>query len=267
MRKKYILLFLSLITFQSLLGQVGVEEIEEETYEEEEEEIVYDFDKTLMIGANFQLGFPLDQFGDNIDVIGWGFGGNVMWQFKRNEQLFAGIDFGYQNYDSESRITTFGFNEEYELKTKNSMVLAHLQLRIYPKVDFFIQPYFEGLFGIKSLFTRSTEKDVFTNETFNSQFDNSDYAWSVGGAVGFEIPIQKKYLFFEGRLAYLKGTSADYYARRPGNPNYINPLEVFELKNSATDLLMPQIGIKFLIGFSKNSPEEYEEDNYESDEY
>ena len=268
MRKKYLFLLFGILFFNGIFAQEEAGgENEEVYYDDEYEEDEIELEKSMLVGINFQIGRPTGAFGENIDIIGWGFGGNLMWQFKSNPQLYAGLDFGFQNYDSESRINIFGFGEESELKTKNSMVLGHFQLRFYPKIDFFIKPYFEGMFGVKTFLTRTIETDLVTNETYNSQFDNSDFAWSMGGALGFEIPIQKKYLFLEGRVAYLKGTSGEYYARRPGNPNYFNPIEVFELKNSATDLILPQIGIKFLIGFAKNSDEEYEEEYYEDDEY
>ena len=268
MRKKYIFLFLAFFVFNFSFAQVDEES--EENYEEEIAD-EYNFEKSIFLGTNFQLGIPLGKFGENIDYTGWGFGGNVMWKFKKDVPVYGGIDFSFQNYDFKA-ITevTFDF-EEYETKTKNSIVLSHVQIRFYPEVDFFLHPYVEGMIGVKSLLTRTilTDKTDGADDQINSQFENSDFALSLGGAIGFEIPISKKYLFLDVRCSYLKGNSGEYYVRKEDDSVFLNPIDVFEIKNSATDLLVPQIGIKFLIGFGNKNDEEYydENDSYDEEEY
>ena len=268
MRKKNI--FLILVLFLSNYSIAQVAEVEEENYEEEVEE-EYNFKKSFFLGANFQLGLPQGKFGDNINYTGWGFGGNVMWQFKKDVPVYGGIDFSFQNYDFQA-ITevTFDF-EEYETKTKNSIVLSHVQIRFYPEVDFFFQPYVEGMFGVKSLLTRTilTDKTDGADDQINSQFENSDFALSLGGAIGFEIPLSKNHLFLDVRCSYLKGVSGEYYVRKEDDANFVQPIDVFEIKNSATDLLTLQVGIKLLIGFGNQNNDEYydENDNYEEEEY
>ncbi|MEM6964806.1 MAG: hypothetical protein AAF573_08585, partial [Bacteroidota bacterium] len=44
----------------------------EDTYQEEEEDTQeFYFEKSILMGFNFQLGIPQGQFGDNVDVTGW----------------------------------------------------------------------------------------------------------------------------------------------------------------------------------------------------
>jgi len=234
-----------------------------EDYEEELEEDEFQFDKVFFMGTNFQLGFPQGILGRNIDYVGWGFGGNIMWSFKKLP-LYGGLDFGFQNSDFEADIVLTGFNEELENRTKNSMVLMHFQLRYYPNVSFKVKPYVEALIGTKGFITRTIVKDITNgaNETINSEFNKAKFAVSFGAAVGFEIPLMKNYLFLDARCAYLKGTSTEYYARIDGNPSYFEPLDAFELKTSFTDLLVPQIGVKFMIGLGGD---DYEEEYYEEE--
>lgn len=265
MQIKYIFLFLIFLPFHDLFAQVA--EVEDETYEEEVEE-EFKFEKSFFLGTNFQLGLPQGKFGENVNYTGWGFGGNVMWKLRKNTPLYMGVDFSFQNYDFQS-VTEITFNlEEYETRTKNSIVLSHLQFRFYPEIDFPINPYIEGLIGVKSLLTRTilTDKTDGIDEQINSQFENSDFALSLGGAIGFEIPLRKNYLFLDVRCSYLKGASGEYYARKEDDSNFVEPLDVFEIKNSATDLLIPQIGIKVLIGFGNQNEEDYYEENYDYDE-
>ena len=266
MRKKNIFLILVLFVFNYSFAQVA--EVEEEVEEVEEE---YNFKKSIFLGANFQLGLPQGKFGDNINYTGWGFGGNVMWKFKKDVPIYGGIDFSFQNYDFQAiREVTFDL-EEYETKAKNSIVLSHVQIRFYPEVNFFLQPYVEGMIGVKSLLTRTilTDKTDGANDQIDSQFENSDFALSLGGAIGFEIPISKNHLFLDVRCSYLKGVSGEYYVRKEDDSVYVQPIDVFELKNSATDLFIPQIGVKFLIGIGNQNNDEYydENDNYDDEEY
>ncbi|MEM6965947.1 MAG: hypothetical protein AAF573_14360 [Bacteroidota bacterium] len=137
--------------------------------------------------------------------------------------------------------------------------MSHFVVRFYPEIDYWVRPYFEGALGMKSLFTRTVIKDRTggINETINSQFDQSDFALSLGGAVGFEIPIKKEYLFVEAKCSFYKGFTAEYYARRDDYQGSLIPINAFEIRKSNTDFIVPQIGFKFLIGFGNN--EEYEE--------
>ena len=67
----------------------------------------------------------------------------------------------------------------------------------------------------------------------------------------------------------MKGVSGEYYVRKENDSNFVDTIDVFELKNSTTDLFVPQIGVKFLIGIGNQNYEEYIEDNdsYDDEEY
>ncbi len=255
---------MSLVFFQNIQAQVDDSQSEEE--EEEEEEYYEDdfqFDNVMFVGLNFQLGIPQSNFGNNVDYVGWGFGGNIIKQVRDGSPLYAGVDFGYLNFDRERDVTLNSFNENIETETKNTIVTAHLLLRFYPEVNFFIEPYFEGLFGMKSIFTRTVLTDISNgNETLNSQFDESDFAISYGAAIGVEIPVIKEYLSIDLRCAFQKGAVAEYYTRIEDAVNTQIPLDAFELKNSNTDLLVPQIGVTFMIGMGQQDDEDYYEEDY-----
>ena len=268
--KKIIFLFFILLLSNGVFSQTDEqleESADEEYYEEEstdEEDEEFHFKNTILMGLNFQLGFPQGRFGENVNYTGWGFGGNIMWKFKKDLPLYGGIDLGFQSYDFEGIVeTNFDF-EEIETKTRNSMALGHFQLRFYPEINFRIRPYFEGMFGAKSFLTKTTYTDVTNgnDDTFESNFEKATFAFSYGGAIGLDIPIKRDFFYIELRCAYLKGTAAEYYTRKKQAPNYLYPIEVFEIKNSVTDLLMPQIGIKYLIGFG-NTDDDDEDDNWE----
>ena len=264
MIKKYLLLLLLALISISLFAQEEGEEYEGEEIIEEEyfDEPEYNFKRTMLIGGNFQLGIPQGQLRRNLDKTSWGFGGSLLGRLRSENPIFVGIDFSIQTFDNETLFEQELFNgilEEFQVTTKNHVMNAHFLVRYQPEVNFFIKPFVEGMLGTKWFYTRTVVKDVNDNsgETLSSDFDRGDWAASLGAAVGFQINLSKNYLFLEGRCAYLKGTSAEYLVRRADDPGgYIDPIEAFEPMNSVTDLLIPQIGLKFLLGVGNQEEEE-----------
>ena len=105
-----------------------------EVEDKNEVEEAYSFEKSLFLGANFQLGFPQGIFGDNINYTGWGFGGNVLWKLKQDVPVYGGIDFSFQNYDFQA-ITEITFDlEEYETKTISTALLID---SLYQNTNYF----------------------------------------------------------------------------------------------------------------------------------
>ena len=264
MIKNYLLLLLlTMFTFSLLAQEEGGEYEDDEMIEEEYfDEPEYNFKRTMLLGANFQLGIPQGQMRRNLDKTSWGFGGSLLGRLGSESPIFAGIDFSIQTFDRETLFEEELFNgvlEQFQVTTKNHVMNVHFLVRYEPEVNFFIQPFVEGLLGAKWFYTRTVVKDVNDNsgETLSSDFDRGDWAASVGAAVGFKINLSRNYLYLEGRCAYLKGTSAEYLVRREdASGGYIDPIEAFEPMNSVTDLLIPQIGLKFLIGTGNLDNEE-----------
>jgi len=271
MIKNYLLLLLLTMFSIWLLAQEEGEEYEDDEMVEEEyyDEPEYNFKRTMLIGGNFQLGIPQRQLKRNLDKTSWGFGGSLLGKLRGDHPVFVGIDFSIQTFDSETLFEQELFNgvlEEFQITTKNHVMNTHFFVRYQPEFNFFIQPFVEGLLGAKWFYTRTVITDVNDNSGGNlsSDFDRGDWAASFGAAVGFQINLSRNYLFLEGRCAYLKGTSAEYLVRRADDPGgYINPIDAFEPMNSVTDLLIPQIGLKFLIGTgNQNEEEELLEEEY-----
>ncbi|MFK8103198.1 MAG: hypothetical protein AB8G15_11760 [Saprospiraceae bacterium] len=208
----------------------------------------------LMIGLKGSVGIPYGEFWDKMEQVGFGFGGEVHYRVQKDLPIYAGIsmtgfifDLQSQNYYENIN----GFSILLREQTRTNIFMGHLQLRLKPDVNFFLEPYIDGLFGFKNLYNRTTVRDVEIDETdiINS---SGDWASSFGGAVGVQIPIFRDGAsrgYIDLRMVYLKGTSADYLVRREEpNQNYANPIDAFETKNSATDMLIPQIGFTVLIG-------------------
>lgn len=216
----------------------------------------------MYLNGNFQLGIPQQDFKENLDRIGFGGGGLLLFQLG-TMPLYAGAEFSGMSYDRESidyTVNVGGFLRDYELRTSNSIFMMHGMLRIQPNIDGPVKPYLDGMVGTKNLFTRTrlieddNDGDPDNNDE-ESRIENGDWAFSYGGALGMQIDISRSQgILLDLRCAFLPGTNASYLVRKPGdNVNYDEPIDAFEKKSSPTTLLMPQIGLTFLLSSFSDS--------------
>lgn len=218
------------------------------------------------VNGNFQVGIPLEDFRDQLDDIGFGGGGLFLVQ-AGNTPLSAGVELSIMGYAIETArydVRVGGFFKDYELQTSSNIFLGHFVLRFQPATSFPVKPYFDGMVGFKNLFTSTTLTDRDIGETLESGTDESDWAFSYGGAVGLQFTLsQNSGIVLDLRCAYLPGSNASYLTRKKEtgtNPDYNDPIDAFEEKTSPTLLLLPQIGITFKGLFSKENDEDFDYD-------
>lgn len=213
---------------------------------------------------NVFAGIPLGIFKERQAETGFGWGGNVLFEVRKPISL--GVDVAWQRYDRDSEFfiefDEFGDAFDIEEETSNHILGLNGLIHLEPEINFFLQPYLEGTFGVNHFYTRTTLTDANTNEQFNSTNNHSDWALSYGGAFGLLINVKQNLLFIDLKCAYRIGNTAEYNTRIEG-ANFFVPIDNFELKTSPTNMLMPQIGITFLL----NNPEEYGEEEEYEDEY
>lgn len=214
---------------------------------------------------NAFAGIPLGIFKERQAKTGFGWGGNVLFEVRK--PISIGFDFAWQKYDRDSyffvEFDEFGDAFDTEEETSNHILGLNGLIHLEPEIDFFLQPYVEGTFGANHFYTRTTLTDANTNEQFNSANNHSDWALSYGGAFGLLLNVKQNLLFIDFKCAYRVGNTAEYYTRIE-DANFSIPLNNFERKTSPTNMLMPQIGITFLL----NYPEGYgEEEEYYEEEY
>ncbi len=213
------------------------------------------------LNGNFQLGIPQQGFKENLDQVGIGGGGLILFQLGKMP-LYAGAEFSAMSYDRETAdyaVNVGGFIKGYELRTSNSIFLMHGMFRVQPNINGPIRPYIDGMMGTKNLYTRTrlTEKDNNGNtieDSEDSRVERGDWAFSYGAALGIQFDVSRSQgIYLDLRCAYLPGGNASYLVRKPGeNVNYDDPIDAFEEKSSPTTLLMPQIGLTFLLSNFSN---------------
>ncbi|MCB0555848.1 MAG: hypothetical protein KDD02_20035 [Phaeodactylibacter sp.] len=204
----------------------------------------------FQLNGNFQAGIPIEAFGDRLDKAGLGGGGLLLFQLGRGNPLFVGLEGSYLRYDTEKLdfdLLEDGVLNDYRLHTNNNILLGHALIRFKPFTGFFIQPYFDGLIGFKKFYTRTRFIDLMSgeDEVVEADTDQSDSAFSYGGAAGLQIRVSTfPDILIDLRCAYLPGATATYLVRKADNSGpFEDPIDAFEEAASPTTLLMPQIGV------------------------
>jgi hypothetical protein len=208
------------------------------------------------IGLDFIIGLPQNEFRDNIDDEGYGISGHFGY-FIGNSPVMVGADIGYLNYGSEERHEPFSDtipDVTVEVRTTNNIFMLHGFARLQPQRGS-IRPYFEGSYGFKYLFTRTSvhDEDSYYEEAIASSTNIDDFAGSWGAGAGVDIRL------WEGRrktpnrgvfdislnlsAKYLWGSEAEYLKKGSIRRDPDGSVTYFVMR-SDTDMLMLHAGIR-----------------------
>ena len=202
-----------------------------------------------------------------------GFGIDVNGLFYSNSYVGFGINIGYGQYGRSSRQIPFNYftgSVMIEEKTTNSIGGGHLFFRIKPFRKTKIQPYAEGLIGVKHLTTTTglynnnceDSSDTSHNDCeIASSTNASDIVFSYGFGGGLDILLAQNfnesgdlYFFINGR--YLYGGEAKYL--KQGDITFSDPaigpvITTFNWSESSTDLFQISFGMVFNLDFDNKN--------------
>src|SRR5262245_39784130 len=190
---------------------------------------------------------PRGEFSENVTNNGYGAGGQFLIRLGPSP-FMAGGDLGIAVYGSESHrepISTTIPNLQVRVRTSNNIFFSHFVLRAQPRTGL-VRPYFDGLIGLKHLFTRTSISDLTGGETIASNTDLSDTALSYGFGGGLQIPLtrgREAKILLDTGVRYLRGARAEYL--RKGSIREENGVVVFDVLSSRTDVLAVQVGVTF----------------------
>ena len=235
----------------------------------------------VRIGGNFDLGYPQEEFRDNVDNTGLG-GGMFLTIGFPDVPVQIGASADVMEYGRESREAPWSTTIPdvfVDVETTNDIVAAHLFLRLQPSSGFF-QPYAEGLIGFHYLSTSTSVSDQGDeSETIASTKHLSDFVFSYGAGAGVmfrvwkrsetpdpgedpaskddldevilgegsgesagKVKVQSIGVFLDAR--YLRGREAEYL--REGSITVEDGRVEYDVRRSRTDIVI------FRIGFSVN---------------
>lgn len=214
-------------------------------------------------GGGLMLGFPQGEFKENVDRIGFGISGELLF-FNPSENLpFGfGVDIGYLNYGSETRREPFSItipDVVVDVDRSNNLINFHLLFQIAPPSGT-VRPYAELLFGGAYIFTETSVNSQGTEEVAsNTNFD--DFAWNYGVGGGLLInlysPEQQEgnfeALYLDLKVRYLLGTEAEYL--KEGSVTIDNGNVYYDVSKSKTDLLITQLGVMVYFSSFTGSPD------------
>ncbi len=196
-------------------------------------------------GISFTLGFPMNEFKDNLDRIGVGV--NIEALLFRSGPAQMGLNLGYLNYGSETRRERFSTTIPdvfVDVNRTNNIVNFHLLFNIAPPLGTFT-PYAEGLFGGSYIFTETNIDSKENEVASNTNFD--DFAWSYGVGGGFLIHLATNpsdefaEILLDFKVRYLFGSEAEYL--KEGSVRIENGYAYYDVEKSKTDIITASIGV------------------------
>lgn len=207
-------------------------------------------------GINFMLGFPQGEFKQNVDRLGFGASGHMMfWDVSPSIPFSLGINAGYMTYGSESRKEPFSLtipDVNVNVNRTNNLVNFHLLLQVMPPLGL-VRPYMEGLFGGSYIFTTTEiNSQGGSNQEVASSTNFSDWAWSYGGGGGIMFRVFENdeegvneskvvSVWVDLKARYLLGTEAEYL--KEGSVSINNSKVTYDVSKSKTDLITGHIGV------------------------
>jgi len=205
------------------------------------------FGQKLSGGFNAALGIPQGQFQEVNDNVLLGIRGHIMYNFDRKVPFHVGLELGYGTMGSQTRYFYDNFFDQYEVSASSNVFSLQFKLRLQQPKNRLINPFAEGLLGWNDFFSTVNVERL----TYNSSFNNNNYgdateaqwAFTYGGAAGANIRLQKDgKLSLEIKTAYMVGRKTKYLT----NPQISGTGQVFFTeKESETNMLIPQVGVKF----------------------
>ena len=207
-------------------------------------------------GARFNLGFPQNEFGDELDAIGIGGGGYFAVRIPQSPVLI-GVDAKFLIYGSETRKEPWSLtipDITVDVSTTNSIVQGMLLIRLQQPEGSF-KPYLDGLLGFNYLFTSTSVESEWSDENIASStnYDDGTLAYGFGGGLQFKVwdgdnsdnPDNKlQGVFVDIGIRYIQGGEARYLKKGDIIRNDNGTIS-YTPSESTTDLLNFHIGASF----------------------
>lgn len=198
---------------------------------------------------NLLFGIPQSDFRENLDRNALGLNGSIAFRIPRLP-VYAGLELGIMIYGRDRRRESLSPNipeVQLEVRTDYDIFTSHLFARIEPEFGK-INPYIDGLIGIKYLFTESSirDDDGFGEDIASTtNYDDSSFSYGAGAGVKVEVYDggNDSYMI-NVKARYLIGAEASYL--QPGSIGTdANGNLIFDESVSGTNLLTIHLGLSY----------------------
>lgn len=209
------------------------------------------FGQKLTGGLNAFAGVPAGEFNEANNNTAVGIKGHIMYNPSRNVPVYLGLELGFGNMGSRRMYFYDAWFDTYELSAASNIFSIQFKARLQQPKIAAVRPFAEGIIGWNDFFsTVNIERQTYYGPGYPGDFNDSygesskaSWALTYGGAAGADIKLNKQgNLWLEVKAAYMIGDDARYYV----NPRFTAGGQVmFDEKQSETNMVIPQIGIKF----------------------
>ncbi len=202
----------------------------------------------------FNLGFPQNEFGKNVDRVGISGIGHFAYNFPESPFL-VGLSFGVLMYGRNTREEPFSEtipDVMVDVTATNMVYLCHFFIRVQP-LKGKLRPYLDGLLGfnVLSTDTRVKSQSWLGQGVVRSNIHN-DLTLSYGAGAGLMIQVYSKErkrkeglfsVFIDLGARYLSGAKAEYLTE--GSILVEGGQVIYDVTKSRTDLITTHIGVTF----------------------
>jgi hypothetical protein len=184
----------------------------------------------IHMGINASTGFPLNEFKAQTPGTAFGLNVNMFFPHAPGSPVFWGVDLSFQGMGARqiTKTATADLNGasvpvDFKIANRNRLFNGHLVLRAKVPTQG-VQPYVEGLVGLKYFYTRTFIKEINPSNgavseqelTRNSSIGGESLQRSLALSHGLGIGAQMMFGEYFGAnigLRYLWGSSARYYTK------------------------------------------------------
>jgi hypothetical protein len=208
------------------------------------------FVQKLSGGFNASLGIPSGEFKEVNNSAAFGVRGHIMYNPSRNMPLHFGLELGYSNMGSTNTYFTDAWYDRWEASASSNIFSLQFKVRVQQPKVLSVRPFAEGIIGWNDFFsTVNIERIDYYGPGYPGNNDSygtstkAEWAMTFGAAAGLDIKLNKEgNLWLEIKTAYMVGRKAKYYV----DPYFTTSGQVvFTEKESETNMVIPQIGVKF----------------------
>lgn len=198
-----------------------------------------------------QLSVPQGDYKEVNPDVGYGLRANFLYKPTPVVPFKFGIELGIQEKGSASQYFSVygsGYYDDFKVSAGNNifslMFLARFQTTKANK----IKPFADLTAGWNAFYSTVTVERLTYYNPYNDSYSNSSkvrWALTYGLSGGVDIPLNKRDdIGLELKVAYLVGNNSRYltdpYIDNNGNVTFVE-------KNSRTDMLIPQAGVRITI--------------------
>ena len=211
----------------------------------------YSYAQKFSASINAQLAIPQGDYKTTNGDAGYGLRANFLYKPTQVVPLKFGIELGIQEKGRATQYFSgysYGYYDEFKVSATNNIFSLMFLTRFQtPKLGK-IKPFIDLTAGWNVFFsTVNVERLTFFSPYDDSYSNSSKAHWALayGATGGVDIPLNKRDdIGLELKVAYLIGNNSLYltdpYINNNANVSFVE-------KNSRTDMLIPQAGVRITI--------------------